>query len=177
MSPRGLLLLNYRNFCFLLEAEPTTSGNVYNPSNLSGRHHFSISIRILETKFHNKWKTLISKDQTKWIAWLSSLIFCGQCEILDFKKFFWWWHTRQDWEKGTRSRRKCKDSPKVSRTGNRKTTMEAGPVEGESGGYARHPSGLWLVDLGVREQEEQRGFGDMNLAAGAQSLQTHLWVA
>lgn len=86
MSPRGLLLLNYRNFCFLLEAEPTTSGNVYNPSNLSGCHHFSISIRILETKSHNKWKTLISKDQTKWIAWLSSLIFCGQCEILDFKK-------------------------------------------------------------------------------------------
>lgn len=44
--------------------------------------------------------------------------------------------------------------------------MEAGPVEAESEAYARHPSGLWLVGLGVREWEEQRGFGDMNQAAG-----------
>lgn len=85
MSPKGLLLLNCRNFCFLLEAEPTTSGNIYNPRNLSGHHHFSISIRILETKSHNNWKIPhFLKNKQNRIAWLSSLIFSRQCRNLVF---------------------------------------------------------------------------------------------
>lgn len=171
MSLRSLLLLDYRYFCFPVEPEPTTSGNIYNPRNFSGHHPFSTSVRILETKSHNSWKIPHFYNTEE----IDNLYFVDNVESWIFKNYFG--GGRQDW-----TEKKEQGTEGSIKTHQVSSEQEAGRLCRKQSGWKQRMWRLCQTSTGsvtvrsrVREREEQRGFGDV--VSGAGSLQTHLWVA